>query len=57
MHKYVDTVIDTVYCNLKIDCAVCSLFILPIAVEYPGEEGGGIMSFVGAHMDVVTASK
>lgn len=27
-----------------------------IIVEYPGEAGGGIMSFVGCHMDVVTAN-
>ncbi|PNW87021.1 hypothetical protein CHLRE_02g105500v5 [Chlamydomonas reinhardtii] len=27
-----------------------------IVVEYPGEHDGGIMSFVGCHMDVVTAN-
>jgi acetylornithine deacetylase len=27
-----------------------------IIVEYPGQPGGGIMSLVGAHLDVVTAN-
>ncbi|KAF8063827.1 acetylornithine deacetylase [Scenedesmus sp. PABB004] len=27
-----------------------------IIVEYPGQPGGGVISFVGAHMDVVTAN-
>eukprot|EP00882_Tetradesmus_deserticola_P002404 GHRQ01002563.1.p1 GENE.GHRQ01002563.1~~GHRQ01002563.1.p1 ORF type:complete len:440 (+),score=207.27 GHRQ01002563.1:231-1550(+) len=27
-----------------------------IIVEYPGEPGGGVISFVGAHLDVVTAN-